>query len=221
MNLKILSKNYAILLLTSLLLLFSSCKWCSKEELQVLKATESGDVEALKTYLENDGEPQLCCWSREGRMGTQYDILRSVVASKSFEINEYYIKNYNISQEDKDWLLFAYLQDNNDTLSKLILSKNAKASSFPCINFDVDKKFDKLKEFNYNFNYQDPKTGNTLLIEYCLCPAQSDADELVKTLAYLIDLGAKTDIKNKDDKTAKDLAVNEKVKEFLENLDKD
>ncbi|MCB9044454.1 MAG: hypothetical protein R2798_09415 [Chitinophagales bacterium] len=224
MNLKILSKNYSILLLSSITLFLSSCNWCSEKELQVLKATEKGDVEALKIYLENGGDPSLCCWSREGRMGTQYDLISAVVKSNSYELLEIYL-DYSISSKDLNNLLSGFLwNDANDSIIELLLKKGAKANSFEenCSTIDyVSVIFDRLEKNNYDFNYQDPKTGNTLLMEYCLCPAPNDAKELVETIAYLIKLGAKTDIKNKEGKTAKDLAVNEKVRDFFEEMKKE
>lgn len=55
-------------------------------------------------------------------------------------------------------------------------------------------------------------------MEYAGCPAPDGAEDLINTLKYLIELGSKTDLKNKEGKTAYDMAVNKEVKAFLKTL---
>jgi len=116
-----------------------------------------------------------------------------------------------------------YLNDNatsDSTLAFLLFKNGGKLSTLDCDIWYYKKYLDKCKKLNYDFNWIDPADGNTLLMKYCRCPSSDDSDKLVETIQYLITLGARTDIKNKMGKTAKEIAVNEKVKLFLEEIER-
>ena len=77
--------------------------------------------------------------------------------------------------------------------------------------------FKILNDLDYNFNWIDPEDGNNILMKYAKCPATENEEELIEIIKYFIKIGVKTDIKNNNGKTAYDIAVNKRVKEYLKD----
>jgi ankyrin repeat protein len=221
MNLKTLLKHLKILFLSSILIL-QSCRFCSEEELKVLKAGENGDFEVVKEYLENGGNPLLQCHSGEGRFGTYYSLSYCFASTDSYEWLDYYLYNYSSSlpQEELDYMLFVINRNINYNLIPLLLKYGATAFYLANKGYYFEQSKEqilKLIELGYDINTLD-EDGNTLFMMFCRWPAPVNEESLLSMLAFLIEHGAKTDIKNKKGKTAKDLAVNENVKKYLESL---
>jgi len=222
MNLKTILTRSKILLLSSFIPFLYSCNCCSEYELNVLKAGKNGDFEIVKEYLENGGNPTLECHSGEGRFGTYYSLTSCFANTASYEWLEYYLYNYNIvlHQEKLDFMLFRILINENYNLLPLALDYGATAFYLADLGLyrqERQAQLKKLLEFGYNINTVDAD-GNTLFMRFCRLPSPERSDELISMLAFLIENGAKTDIKNKKGKTAKDVAVNENVKKYLETL---
>jgi hypothetical protein len=221
MNLKTLLKHSKTLLISSILIL-QSCRFCSEEELKVLKAGENGDFEVVKEYLENGGNPLLQCHSGEGRFGTYYSLSYCFASTDSYEWLDYYLRNYVhvLPQDRLDEFIFIIIYKNNDHLLPLVLEYGATAFYLADMGFYYSLNQDqllKLIELGYDINTLDEE-GNTLFMRFCRWPAPENEESLLSMLAFLIEHGAKTDIKNKKGKTAKDLAVNQNVKKYLESL---
>jgi hypothetical protein len=219
MNLKTLLKYSKILLLSSILIL-QACTFCSEEEMYIIESAEEGNLEVVKEYLENGGDPLLECCAYLGRFGYPYVLYHSISISESLELIEYYLFNYDIPQNIKDEFLLRSLFDQNEIYTKKVLNQGGLAFGMAKIGYyyaDAQTKILKLIELGYDINTLDEE-GNTLFMRFCRWPAPEDEDDLLSMLAFLIEHGAKTDVKNKKGKTAKDLAVNQNVKKFLETL---
>jgi hypothetical protein len=219
MNLKTLLKYSKILLLSSILIL-QACTFCSEEEMYIIESAEEGNLEVVKEYLENGGDPLLECCAYLGRFGYPYVLYHSISISESLELIEYYLLNYDIPQNILDEFLITNISLEDDNIAKFILQQGATAFYLADMGFYSSHRQDqllKLIELGYDINTLDEE-GNTLFMRFCMKPSPERSDELISMLAFLIEHGAKTDIKNKKGKTAKDLAVNENVKKFLETL---
>ena len=103
---------------------------------------------------------------------------------------------------------------------KIFINENSDAISIASSCYRGDLIKNELKELlrlGYEVNKINKESGNTLLIEYAYCPVNEDSKELIETMKFLIENGARTDIKNNNGKTAYDVAVNKNVKEFLKD----
>ena len=193
---------------------------CNDKELAVIEAAENGDVEAVKAYFENRGDPMLECHNTAGgKFGSTKWLYFSVCKSESLPLIKYYLSQ-NISDEIKNKMLYYYsdVKDDNIDIVKLLIDNKAKIVEYveSCIySKNTLSRYNKFNKVNYNFNWIDPKDGNTILMKYVKCPANENEDELLDLIKYLVKIGVKTDIKNNEGKTAYEIAVNEKVKEYL------
>jgi len=133
---------------------------------------------------------------------------------------DYYL-SFDIPNNIKDEMLdrISYNEEKKDIM-RLLIKKGAHITPITklCCTKTCISTLENLHSIQYDFNWIDPETGNNLFMEYAGCPAPDDPDDLIKTMQYLIELGSKTDLKNKEGKTAYDLAVNKEVKAFLKTL---
>ena len=192
---------------------------CNEEEIALYEAVERGDLGALRAYLEGGGEPTLKCYADVGRSDGFWDYLYYKVAlSNSTEMVKYYI-GFNLPQKIKDDLLGAFVNKQNTELTRLLVDSDAHRfrNADGCLQSyyeEILKEYELLVDVGYDFNWQNDD-GNTLLMLYSKCWADDSSEKLITILQFLVDHGAKTDIKNNDGKTAYDVAVNPKVKAFL------
>ncbi|WP_204344623.1 hypothetical protein [Psychroserpens algicola] len=206
-------------------LCFYSCEErCSSEELQVLSAAENADINAIKSYFENGGDVLLECLdasSEGGRYGSAKALMFAVCRSKSKELITYFLEQ-NPPQYIKNDMLHFFLAEQNEALFRFMIKNNGHITyGKDCFGIDVSDNLELFKKADYNFNWINPVDGNTILIDYALCEATYEGadDEILKTIKFLVEeVGVRTDIKNKDGKTAKELAVNPKIKAYLESL---
>jgi len=193
------------------------CCECSEKDLALFNAVEEGNLDALRSYLENDGDPVYKCFYGPGRGFGMWRYLHSAIsANSSVELVRYYL-SYPLQENLKDEMLEQFVGREDADLTQLLVEEGAHVSNVAsnCLErFWEQKEYEVLAKAGYNFNWQDDD-GNTLLMLHAKCFADSTSDELITIVQFLIDNGARTDLKNNDDKTAYDLAVNPKVKEFL------
>ncbi|WP_460220274.1 hypothetical protein [Psychroserpens sp. MEBiC05023] len=221
------SKNLKTLLKISLVIIvlfFSSCdKRCNREELKIYKAAEEGNLEVVKNYLENGGNLLLDCYDGTSGGFNPYGagLYFSICKSNSKELITFYLKQ-DLPQEVKNEMFHYFLADKNEALLRLVIKNNGHAFfGKKCFGFDLTEQLVPLKKAGYDFNWIDPSDGNNIVMNYALCEATYEGadDEILKTIKFLVEeVGVRTDIKNKDGKTAKELAVNPKIKAYLESL---
>jgi ankyrin repeat protein len=70
----------------------------------------------------------------------------------------------------------------------------------------------------YDLNWQDPSNGYSLFLEFVGCPSDEDAEGNIELMKYLISEGADINVLTKKGQTALDIAVNDKIIEFLKEL---
>lgn len=219
-------RTLKILLKSSLLffiLLFYSCApTCSQSEIEVCREAEKGNIKVVKGYIENGGDPELECHNTAGgKFGSENWLYFSICKSNSKELIEYYLTQ-KISDETKNKMLYFFSGTEDDAvIVKLLLKNNAHLNEYSdSCNFieGVLIDYKNLQKLGYDFNWIDPKDGNNILLKYAKCPATDDETELVEMLKYFVEIGVKTNVKNNEGKTAYELAINEKVKEYLKNL---
>ena len=141
----------------------------------------------------------------------------------SIELTKHYL-GYNASQKIKDDFLESFVSEQQPSLIRLMVDSGGHIQYVArnCLERFSDEitiEYKLLYDTGYDFNWQDDK-GNTLLMLHAKCWADDTSNELITILQFLIDHGARTDIKNKDGKTAYELAVNSKAKAFLAQFNK-
>lgn len=201
-----------------------SLEVCNKKTNRVLRSVERGDLQALKNYLKNGGDPEYSCvyfktgGGRFNGGAYQQSLSNAVMRSQSYELMKYYL-TYPISSETKNEML-CYYDSNNESpnITELLILKGAHVDYGDRCYFPTDSTFYYLKSAGYNLNWVDPEDGNTLFMNYCSCPAIEEETQLITLLKLLIEMGAKTDLKNKKGQTALDQAKNPKIKEFLRSI---
>jgi len=193
------------------------CCGCSEEDFALFVSVADDDLEALKTYLENGGDPEFKCFDGRGRgFGAWSHLYWKVEESSSVEMVQYYI-GYDLPQNIKDEMLETFVGREEIELARLLVDVDAHISSVAsnCLEEYWEKiQYEVLVSVGYDFNWQDDN-GNTLLMLHAKCRADDTSDELIAILQFLIEHGASTNIKNDNGKTAYDIAVNPKVKAFL------
>ncbi|WP_204344624.1 hypothetical protein [Psychroserpens algicola] len=219
MNLKTLLKISPVIIV----LFFSSCdKRCNREELKVYKAAEEGNLEVVKNYLENGGDLLLDCY--DGTSGGKFNVYGvelyiPICKSGSKELVTYYLEQ-DIPQHIKNDMLHIFLADKNEVLLRVMIENEGRlVYGKECYAMSLSEELLPLTKTDYDFNWID-SNGNTILMNYALCEKVFEGnDAFLETIRFLVEnAGVRTDIKNKDGKTAKELAVNPKIKAYLESL---
>ncbi|MAN28810.1 MAG: hypothetical protein CMH15_12580 [Mesonia sp.] len=227
LNFKVLLKTYKPILnfcFFYLLFIFFSCKpSCSKNDIRVINSAKKGNVKSVKDYLENGGDPLLHCKDYKsggkGSFGVLYDLPFNISISKSTDLLKLYLK-YDIPEDIKSEMFQTAILAKETEFIKIFINENSDAISIASSCYRGDLIKNELKELlrlGYEVNKINKESGNTLLIEYAYCPVNEDSKELIETMKFLIENGARTDIKNNNGKTAYDVAVNKNVKEFLKD----
>ena len=194
---------------------------CTKEGVAALDAARNADLQGVKDYLENGGDPMYSCGtSKSGTFidasGRGLDI--EVTYSESYELIEYYL-TYDIPDEVKANMLSVYASyEESDKLTRLLLKNGAHYTNSSCYAKDGVLRLENLKRCNYDFNWINPEDGNNLFMDYAGCPAPDGATEIIEILQFLVDEGVKTKLKNKEGKTALDMAVNAEIKAYIKSL---
>lgn len=213
------------IIFSSVLFLVMSCTvgTCTKEGDKAVRAARRGDVQGVKEYVENGGDPLYSCsYSGNGSLVdmTGRGLSAMVPISKSYKLISYYM-DLDIPQEVKNNILFIVAMDDKMHLTKMVLRKGGKASAKEWVCFHGGLiGLQHLKECGYDFNWKDPETGNTLFMDYATCPApdKGDAEKVIEVMEFLVKAGSKTKLKNNKGKTALQQAVHSKVRAYLKTL---
>ena len=125
---------------------------CTKEGKAALDAARNADLQGVKDYLENGGDPMYSC-------GTSYsgglidskarslDVM--VTRSYSYELVEYYL-TYDIPKEVKANMLSVYAADEEcDKLTRLLMKNGAHYTTAGCCARDGVLRLENLKRCNY------------------------------------------------------------------------
>ncbi len=204
-----------------ILFLISCGPNCSNEDVKIINAAKGGEIEIVRKYLEDGGDPLLTCHNyEEGKVGTGYNLPLSIALSDSKELLRYYLAQ-DIPDDTKNEMLDFILPYGNISLIKILIDNDAHISRLADL-CTIEKKYvnpqiNMLIKLDYNINWVDPSDGNTLLMKYCLCPALDESKELINTLKFLIDNGAHTDLINNNGNSIIDLTVNKNARQFLIN----
>lgn len=206
----------------------TNCAPCSEKEQEVLTAALNGQVAPVKAYLENGGHPALKCKSFvKGNLSTipsTEHLYVKIMRSRSFPMLKCYL-DYDVPQLILNDLLLHFIYiggyDDYPEFRQLLVDKGGNINYLgeSCRIFSIPEIY-QLSRYNYDFNRVNPENGNTLLMEFAACPLIVGEEEVIEIINFLISEGARTDIKNKEGKTALDLAKNEIIKEFLIGLEK-
>lgn len=209
------------------ILLLSSCNRCNTKELEVLQAAREGDIVTIKKYFEDGGSPILSCFdgSSGGPLNFSEDDLYYVICkSESESLIKYYLEQ-ELTEEIKNKMFYFFIEEKNKTFIQYFIEKKIGNNLIfflakNCSNIMSREIHYVLTENSFNFNYINPENGNTILMEYATCSGDTETEDLLELIKYFISIGVKTNIKNHEGKTAKELAVNQKVKDYLEILEK-
>lgn len=201
-----------------------SLEVCNKKTNRVLRSVERGDLQVLKNYLKNGGDPEYSCvyfktgGGRFNGGAYQQSLSNAVMRSQSYELMKYYL-TYPISSETKTEML-GYSAGDPEMLkiTALLIKNDAHVDYEVGCYFPSDSAIYYLHAAGYDFDWKNPEDGNTLFMSYCRCPAIEREPAAIKTLQQLIEIGVKTDLKNKKGQTALDQAKNPKIKEFLRSI---
>ena len=215
--LKILLKSSTIIIL-----LFISCKnQCDEKTTKLLEDVRNDNYSEIKKILDNGGSATESCYdSIAGKFGGGVSILSKCIQLEKIELVKL-ILSYEINSDSipkSEILKLALLKKDTLFIKNLIEKYDSKVYiSGHNDNLNLDK-IKLLKNAGYDFNYID-SYGNTLLIDI-VNNTGIEENELLSVIKYLVEIGAKIDIKNYEGKTAYELAINEKVKEYLKISDK-
>jgi hypothetical protein len=200
---------------------------CSIEEESMFEATDTGNYLPVREYLANGGDPMLKCLDRT-RQRYSNTLYISVMLSDSVELIKYYL-SFDLTQYVIDQMLMYFIIDenSNDDIVTLLVNKGAHYFDenffYPCYKENI-KVYQKLARNGYNFNWRNPKFGGeTILMTLAQCPVNQpdydSVDKILEIIKFLVDNGAKTDVKNDQGKTILEVAENEKIIEYFKSLD--
>ncbi|WP_460220276.1 hypothetical protein [Psychroserpens sp. MEBiC05023] len=220
------SKNLKTLLKISALTLiivfnFSCEDSCDEKFIEVIKDAEENNQGKVLEFLENGGSAVEACYNyKSGKLGNYITLLDKSILLKNLDLlhmildHEDDISDYGLSR-----ILRLALEQKDVSLTKKLIEKEAHLSHIEKCDILELVDIQLLSKLKYEFNYQDSYLNNTLLMNIVQCNATDENDILFYSVKYLVEeVNVKTDIKNKDGKTAEELAVNPKIKTYLESL---
>ena len=149
--------------------------------------------------------------------------------SDSVELIKYYL-SFDLTEYIKNEMLMHLLRidGENDELIEILIKKGAHYYSDVifqhCYNEDI-KIYQKLARNGYDFNWRNPSLGGeTVLMTLAQCPVNApdydNVDKILEIIKFLVDNGAKTDVKNDQGKTILEVAENEKIIEYFKSIQK-
>jgi hypothetical protein len=214
------------ILFAGFLLSCVSSEPCDEQAQKALDGLEKKELQPLKDYLQNGGDPLYTCtstYNSGGHYGSTPIIVKlsdRVKYTLSYEIVSYYL-TFNIPSEIKNDMLDLYAVKGNDPSGKLVpllIGKGAHVTTSGdcCTGESCIAYLKTLKKHHYDFNYVD-SFGNNLLMEYAACNADS-SDEVIKVLKFLKEQGAQTNLTNQAGETLWTIATDPKVKDYLNTI---
>ncbi|MCC7453464.1 MAG: ankyrin repeat domain-containing protein [Crocinitomix sp.] len=189
---------------------------CTEEEFAIMAALDTGNYEVVMDYLKNGGNPMLACEDeRSSPLGYMANHLSTYMKScDSMEYVKYYLTLDIPDEERNDFLQFYIMLENQEMVLYLVelgaYLPDVYNNCTDCIDF-----FKQAGDMGYDFNRQNPETGNTILMTMAFCFGCDEVKGQLEAIKYLISQGARLDIKNHDGQTALDLATDEKIKAYL------
>jgi ankyrin repeat protein len=193
---------------------------CSDEENIIMMAVDTGNYGVVMKYLKNGGDPILEC---ECNKNSHYDCTYTRLSfymedCDSIEYVKYYL-SLDIPQSVKDEFFHHYLVLENDVMTDYMIEIGAHLDDHYICFPTTLPRITKAIELGYDINSQDSKNGWTLLMQFAFCENEEYVDCKIEGIEYLISQSARLDIKNKEGKTALDIATNEKIKAYLMSLE--
>jgi hypothetical protein len=202
---------------------------CTEAEQAMIRAADKGNYQPIWDYLANGGDPMLQCRDRTRPMNYTYSLYIPIMLSDSLELIKYYL-SFELSQYVIDQMLMHIIIDenSNDELITLLVDKGAHYFDenffYPCYKENI-KVYQKLARNGYDFNWRNPSLGGeTVLMTLAQCPVNlpdyDNVDKILEIIKFLVDNGAKTDVKNDQGKTILEVAENEKIIEYFKSIQK-
>ena len=191
---------------------------CSDVEIEMLDSIQAGNVEYLKAFFKNGGDPMFECFETSRLIpGTYRLVHRTCSPNASTEMIQTYL-NQKITATLKDDLL-TYFIGEDPNIIQLLVDSNARIISETkyCLPLDT-ARHNSLDEYGHDYDYVYPEDGRTDFLEYSGCPCPEGAGEIIATLEYLISKGADPKRIDKQRKTALDHAVHPAIKAYLKSL---
>jgi len=191
---------------------------CTEAEENALEAASRGDLNGLKQYLENGGDPMLECYAY-GTLDVPHTpglqrLYKKVLFKPSYELFSYYLSK-DIPSDQLDEYLERFVFSQSDDIVALLLEKNAHIHSLGRDCFlSSQTSLEYLKKFDYDFTWQD-NNGDNLLTLYSRCPCDGSENKLIEIIDFLLENDVLVETKNDNGKTAVDKANNEIIRNYL------
>jgi hypothetical protein len=202
---------------------------CTIEEESMFEAADTGNYMLIREYLANDGDPMLKCLDRTRPMNYSYSLYLPIILSDSLELIKYYL-SFELSQYIKNeiFLHLLWSESSHDELIQILVKKGAQYYSeipfYHCYKENIIV-YQKLARNGYDLNWKNPRYGGETLLftlAQCSCvePDYANVETILEIINFLVDNGAKTDVKNDQGKTILEVAENEKIIEYFESIQK-
>lgn len=195
---------------------------CSEEELKIIEKIIQEDLQALKDYMDNGGDPEFQCRDGMfpgGRLGgpPYHSIQKAVVFSNSIEMMQLFL-SYPLTQRILDDLMSSYSYPENDPLNLITPILIAKGGhvlySDAFVIQDGEKYVDRLHDLNYNLDWID-SLGNTMIMNIAASHPNATPKIVKAALGKLLDLGVRTDVVNNLGETLKTIPYSPKIRRYL------
>ncbi|RDH41533.1 ankyrin repeat domain-containing protein [Zooshikella ganghwensis] len=115
-----------------LLCLLYGCNFCDNEDRRIIKAARNGDLQTIKEYLDNEGDPNIVCYDpKAGRLGMDHDLRYTAANSGNLQLVTALVETGKYSKKDLDSMLYTTLYNGHTSISKYLLSQNPEYTFNP------------------------------------------------------------------------------------------
>lgn len=195
---------------------------CSEEELKTIEKITQGDLQTLKDYMDNGGDPEFQCRDGMipgGRLGgpPYYGIQKAVELSNSIEMMQLFL-SYPLPQGILDDLMSYYSypeNDPHDLITPILIAKGGHVLNPDTFRIEDGEKYvERLHKLKYNLDWVDT-LGNTMIMNIAASHPNADSKIVKGALGKLIDLGVRTDMVNNSGYTLKTIPYSPKIRRYL------
>ena len=220
--------NRIALVLITLLgkILFScevlDCEECKNGIPEELEKIGSGDFGAYKRFMKKHPDPYYkCCYKNSIINAETHSTKANVRGSGSLEIIKDFF-TYDLSQSTKNEFLNGYWRGTQDDITKFLIDNGAKLDSRSYCDSTFLPGLKNLHKLGYDMNYVEPISGRNLFLDFSAMGYENedfkDSDCAIECLKYLKSIGADTQLKDADGKTALEIASDPKIISYLKSI---
>lgn len=199
-----------------------SAQPCSDEAWETIEKITQGDVQTLKDYMDNGGDPSFHCYHGAvsgGHFGgaAYRSIQDAVEMSNSLEIMRTFL-SYPLPQSILDDLMSSYSYPESDSLNLITPILIAKGGHVldptTFVMVDGEKYIHRLHQLNYDLNWVD-SLGNSMIMNIAGSSPDADPKIAIAAIRKLLEIGVRTDLVNIEGHSLKTIPRSGKIRRYI------